>query len=66
MKILFNNLKAQNEPFKQAFLSKAEALLEKGDYILGGEVSEFEKKFARFVGTKYAVGVSSGTDAVRK
>ncbi len=40
-------------------------MFEKGDYILGGEVAKFEKKFAEFVGTKYAVGVSSGTDAVR-
>lgn len=65
MKILFNNLKAQNDPLKPAFLAKVEALLEKGDYILGGEVNEFEERFARFVGAKYAVGVSSGTDAVR-
>jgi dTDP-4-amino-4,6-dideoxygalactose transaminase len=65
MKVLFNDLKAQNEQLKLAFLLKAEDLFEKGDYILGGEVAKFEKKFAEFVGTKYAVGVSSGTDAVR-
>ena len=50
MKILLNNLKALNDPLKPAFLAKVEALLEKGDYILGGEVNEFEERFARFVG----------------
>ena len=28
-------------------------------------VEEFEQEFARFCGTKYCVGVGSGTDAVR-
>ena len=65
MKIHFNDLKAQNGPFKEALIAKIDALLDKGDYILGGEVSEFEERFAKFVGVKHAVGVSSGTDAVR-
>src|SRR3990167_4773251 len=28
------------------------------------EILEFEKAFAEYVGTKYAIGVSSGTDAI--
>ena len=27
--------------------------------------TEFEKKFAKLIGTKYAVGVNSGTDAIK-
>ena len=38
--------------------------LASGNYILGEKVAEFEKKFARHIGVKYAVGVNSGTDAV--
>src|SRR5271157_1519261 len=30
----------------------------------GKLVKEFEEKFAEFIGTKYAVGTSSGTDAI--
>ncbi|SMP13986.1 dTDP-4-amino-4,6-dideoxygalactose transaminase [Desulfurobacterium pacificum] len=33
-------------------------------YILGDEVRQLEEKIANYVGTKYAVGVSSGTDAL--
>ena len=33
-------------------------------YILGPQVKELEEKIAKYVGTKYAVGVASGTDAL--
>jgi perosamine synthetase len=33
-------------------------------YILGESVDKFEEDFARYVGTKYAVSVSSGTNAL--
>jgi UDP-2-acetamido-2-deoxy-ribo-hexuluronate aminotransferase len=39
-------------------------VLESGDLILRKDVEEFEKKLAEFVGTKYAVGLNSGTDAL--
>lgn len=39
-------------------------VLESGWYILGPEVSAFEAEFASYLGSKEAVGVASGTDAV--
>jgi aminotransferase EvaB len=36
-----------------------------GDFTLGKELLVFEKKFAKLIGTKYAVGVNSGTDAIK-
>ncbi len=36
----------------------------KANYILGEEVKELEKSIAKYIGIKYAVGVSSGTDAL--
>jgi dTDP-4-amino-4,6-dideoxygalactose transaminase len=35
-----------------------------GDFILGRAVGEFEARFADFIGTKHAIGVASGTDAL--
>ena len=39
-------------------------VLERGYYILGPEVEAFEQEFAKFVGTRFAIGVASGTDAI--
>jgi aminotransferase EvaB len=36
-----------------------------GRYILGAEVSAFERAFADYVGTKYCVGVANGSDALK-
>jgi dTDP-4-amino-4,6-dideoxygalactose transaminase len=39
-------------------------VLESGSYVLGAEVSAFERNFARFIGANHAVGVGNGTDAL--
>jgi len=39
-------------------------VLKSGRLSLGPKLSEFEKKFAEYIGTKYAVAVSSGTSAL--
>ena len=36
-----------------------------GDFTLGKPLLKFEKSFAKLIGTKYAVGVNSGTDAIK-
>ena len=36
-----------------------------GDFTLGKELKKFEKNFADLIGTKYAIGVNSGTDAIK-
>jgi dTDP-4-amino-4,6-dideoxygalactose transaminase len=38
--------------------------LSRGDYILGADVAAFEQEFARYCGTRHAVGVDSGTSAL--
>ena len=40
-------------------------LLKTGAFTLGPQVDEFEAKFASLIGTKYAIGVASGTDALK-
>jgi len=39
-------------------------VLSRGDLILREQLKRFEEDIADFIGTKYAVGVSSGTDAL--
>lgn len=36
-----------------------------GDFTLGEPLTKFEESFAKLIGTKYAVGVNSGTDAIK-
>ncbi|MCG3770116.1 MAG: dTDP-3-amino-3,4,6-trideoxy-alpha-D-glucose transaminase [Nitrosomonadaceae bacterium] len=36
-----------------------------GDFTLGEPLTRFEKSFAELIGTKYAIGVNSGTDAIK-
>jgi dTDP-3-amino-2,3,6-trideoxy-4-keto-D-glucose/dTDP-3-amino-3,4,6-trideoxy-alpha-D-glucose/dTDP-2,6-dideoxy-D-kanosamine transaminase len=39
-------------------------VMEKGDLIDRGQLKSFEENLAKFVGTKYAVGLNSGYDAI--
>jgi len=41
-----------------------ERVLEQQNWILGPEVKELEKRVADYIGTRFAVGVASGTDAL--
>jgi dTDP-3-amino-3,4,6-trideoxy-alpha-D-glucose transaminase len=41
-----------------------DAVLDSRHYILGPEVSAFEREFADYCGVEYAVGVANGTDAI--
>ena len=39
-------------------------VLDKNNYILGDELNTFENNFAKYITTKYCVGVGNGTDAL--
>jgi dTDP-4-amino-4,6-dideoxygalactose transaminase len=51
---------AHKEELIKAFWS----CLERGALVLREEVSQFEDNLAKYVGTKYGIGVNSGTDAL--
>jgi dTDP-4-amino-4,6-dideoxygalactose transaminase len=46
-------------------LDRIRAIVGEGSFTLGHTVGEFEQKFAALIGTRYAVGVGSGTDAIK-
>ncbi len=64
MKVPFADLGLQHEEIKKEMNLEMSRVIKRGDFILGEEVSAFEKEFAKFCGVKYAVGVSSGTAAL--
>jgi dTDP-4-amino-4,6-dideoxygalactose transaminase len=46
-------------------LAQIRRIVASGDFTLGGAVAEFEKQFAALTGARHAIGVNSGTDALR-
>jgi dTDP-4-amino-4,6-dideoxygalactose transaminase len=60
----FFNLTRQYKKIKGEILSATQRVYEKGRFILGDEVSAFEKEFSHYCGVQYGVGVGSGTDAL--
>ncbi len=64
-KIPFLDLITPHQELKEELCAGFEKALEKGAFVGGAAVEEFEKDFATFCDTEYCVGVGSGTDALR-
>lgn len=64
MKIPLLDLKAQYQSIKVEIDAAIKKVIEMQNFILGEEVSGLEKEVAVYCGTKYGVGVASGTDAL--
>ena len=64
MKIPLLDLKAQYATIRQEVELAMKKVIESQDFILGEEVRSLEKEVATYCGTKYAVGIASGTDAL--
>ncbi|MES2410976.1 MAG: DegT/DnrJ/EryC1/StrS family aminotransferase, partial [Bacteroidota bacterium] len=62
--IKFLDLKKINQQYQQQFQQKMELVLDKGWFILGDEVKEFENSFADYCGVKHCIGVGNGLDAL--
>jgi len=67
MKIDFINSSYRRffEAHEDEIMSAIRRCLAEGNFVLREDVEEFEKKLADFCGTKYAIGVNSGTDALK-
>ncbi len=63
-KVPFVNYSLQYKIFKKEINSAIHDVLSRGDLILRKDVEKFEKNIASFIGTKFAVGVNSCTDAL--
>ena len=64
MKIPFVNPGLQYKGLREEILSRFDRISLTGNYVLGEEVKEFERNFADFCGTSFALGVGNGSDAL--
>jgi dTDP-4-amino-4,6-dideoxygalactose transaminase len=64
-KIPFLDLVTPHQELQDELLAVVKKAFSNAGFIGGPMVEEFEREFAAFCGTKYCVGVNSGTDALR-
>lgn len=62
--IKFLDLKKINNRYREEIDSRIKNILNKGWYLQGEENENFTKNFANFCGTKFAIGVANGLDAL--
>lgn len=62
--VRYVDVAAQHRGIKDELLAAVEAVIDRGAFVLGPEVEEFEERFAQLCGVRHAVGVNSGTDAL--
>ena len=60
----FLDIYNQDKKINKTIIKNFKKNILKGDFILGENVKVFEKKFAAFCGSKYAIGCGNGTDAL--
>jgi len=64
-KIPFLDLVTPHQELQEELLAVVKKAFSNAGFIGGPMVEDFEREFAAFCGTKYCVGVNSGTDALR-
>ena len=62
--IKFLDLYSINQVHKQELKDAFERVLDAGWFIMGAELKKFENDFAAYCGTKHAIGVANGLDAL--
>ncbi len=64
MKVPLLDLERQNTALAPELLAAFQRVLDSGHFILGPEVEDLERRLAPIAGSRHAIGVSSGTDAI--
>ncbi|KQB01577.1 aminotransferase [Vibrio metoecus] len=62
--IPFLDLKSINQQYQQELKQACARVIDSGWYIQGQELRQFEAEFATYCGTKHAIGVANGLDAL--
>ena len=64
MKVPFYPLEAVNSPIRVELESAIAEVLDRGQFVLGPNVDEFEKEWRDYCEANYCVGVGNGLDAL--
>ncbi|HWQ36249.1 MAG TPA: DegT/DnrJ/EryC1/StrS family aminotransferase [Blastocatellia bacterium] len=64
MKVPLLDLRAQHQTIRAEVMAAVERVFENQTFVLGAEVSEFEKSAAEYCRVKHAIGCASGSDAL--
>jgi dTDP-4-amino-4,6-dideoxygalactose transaminase len=64
LKVPFVNLSLQHQPIQSQIAQAIAEIIQRGDFILGQALTEFETAFATACGVQYGIGVACGTDAI--
>lgn len=64
MKVPYIDLSSQYKDIKNDVLSKISEIIDSGMFVLGEEVNTFENDIKKYTGSKYCLGLNSGTDAL--
>lgn len=64
MTITFLDLKQINAQYRHELIDACTRVIDSGWYVNGSELADFEQSFADYCGSKHAIGVANGLDAL--
>jgi len=64
MHVPFVDLRAQHTALSNSLNRAVATVIERGDFILGAAVEEFEGEYAEYIGARHAIGVGNGLAAI--
>jgi dTDP-4-amino-4,6-dideoxygalactose transaminase len=64
MNVPLLDLKAQFQPLRAEIMAEIQTVCDEQGFILGPRLVAFEESIARYIGSRYAVGCASGSDAL--
>jgi dTDP-4-amino-4,6-dideoxygalactose transaminase len=64
MNVPLLDLKAQFQPLRAEIMAEVQSVCDEQGFILGPRVVAFEESIARYIGSRYAIGCASGSDAL--
>lgn len=64
MKVPYLDLEAHHRPYREEFLRSIGEVIDSAAFAGGPYVETFEREFAEYCGTRHAIGVGNGTEAL--